>query len=153
MNIKLHVLQRFLSQQTLVFILFSCVFFRRSLGKRSKRRNFPTVKTEKNSNLLALLAYNTLACVARAKGKGKGGGGATKYEGKRKGEDGGLGRREGKGALAATLLFSSVRLLSHYPIKMKRNWFVYFCFRVNCLTSAICTRAGFSSRWSIHKCQ
>ena len=46
-----------------------------------------------------------------AKGKGErgrgGGWGDKKYEGKRKGEEGGLGRREGKGVLAATLLFSS----------------------------------------------
>ena len=71
----------------------------------------------------------------RSKRKGKGRGGRGTKNRRRKGR-GGLGRREGKGALAATLLFSSLRLLSHYPIKMKPNWFVYFCFRVNCLTSA-----------------
>ena len=97
----------FFSQQTLVFILFSCVFFRRSLGKRSKRRNFPTVKTEKNSNLLALLAYNTLACVARAKGKGKGGG--NKLRGKKEGRRRGTGeeRREGSACSHAIVFFSA----------------------------------------------
>ena len=39
----------------------SCVFFRRSLGKCSKRRNFPAVNMDKNSNLLAFLACDTFS--------------------------------------------------------------------------------------------
>ena len=53
----------------------------------------------------------SLACVASAKGKGEGEGGQKTT--RKKGRE--------KGALAATLLFSSLRLLSHYPIKMKPN--------------------------------
>ena len=82
-----------------------------------------------------LILYFPYKFSLRSKRKGKGRGGRGTKNRRRKGR-GGLGRREGKGALAATLLFSSLRLLSHYPIKMKPNWFVYFCFRVNCLTSA-----------------
>ena len=55
-----------------------------------------------------------IAYVASAKGKGEGGGGTKNT---RKKGRGGLGRREGKGALAAALLFFSLRLPSHYPIQ------------------------------------
>ena len=71
---------------------------------------------------------------SKRKGKGRGGRGNKKYEEKSKrgtGEEG----REGS-ACSHAIVFFLLRLLSHYPIKMKLNWFVCFCFRVNSLTSA-----------------
>ena len=73
-----------------------------------------------------------LACVASAKGEGGGGQKIRKKEGRRGGT--GEERREGSPCSHAIVFFITPTF--HYPIKMKPNLFVYFCFRMNCLTSA-----------------
>ena len=88
-----------------------------------------------------------LACVASAKGEGGGGQKIRKKEGRRGGT--GEERKEGSPCSHAIVFF----ITPTFPLSNQNEAELVCLLLLPDELSDICRRAGFSSRWSIHKCR